>query len=221
MIKKPTAIKKPKFGTYLPTNTSKELMPLLKVVEALERFFGEYLNGISTLKTRINVAASDSLFIAGEYTAYLFRSVLEAIYDGGIIDTTILNNDKEFSICFAHRRKYRLDDEKKLDALLDAAKLSGFEVSIIGNGIILRAPILHGRLYISARSREGLYTQLERVFFAPSFAEYLAEWERAEAIEKAAKGSEAATSGEAADKSEASVEGEGEASDAAEKNEKS
>lgn len=160
-----------KIGTYLPTDSRMMLMRAERVVKALESFLSEYFSGFAEVKTKVNLFHTDSIYICGEHTAYLFRCVLDAIADDRPIDITILNNDTEFSICFAAKRKYRLSDFEKYERLNEACALCGFILSFIGNGIILRAPLVRGKLVIDAHDHEGLYEQLVRVFFGKSLTE--------------------------------------------------
>ena len=173
-MRKPRLPKNFKIGTYLPTDGIINRIRVTDAAKALERFFGEYFYGVSTLKNKTRASSTDTVYIAGEYTAYLFRCLFDAIFIGRVIDITISNSDKEFWICFALRTKYRLEDTAKYEKLLDAAKQACFQVSFIGNGIILSAPIMHGSCYLAALSVEGLYEKFVRVFFSPSIEEYFA-----------------------------------------------
>ena len=164
-----------KFGTYLPTNSMMGLIKIDVVTKAFERFLSEYFDGIANVKINVNAATTDSIYIAGEHTAYLFRCVMDVIYDGSMMDITVMNNDREYSVCFATKKKCNTSDLEKYDRLTEVATLSGFAYTVVGNMIILRAPLLHGRLVISAVTYESFYEQLRRVFFAPHWSEYYGE----------------------------------------------
>ena len=155
-----------KFGAYLPKSSSKRLIRIDDATQALERFITEYFNGIANVRVNLNTVKTDSIFLSDEYTAYLMRSIMAAIYSESVIDISITNADKKLTICFSTDGKYKPDDSEIYESLSEFAQKSGFELIFTGNGIALRAPVLQGKIVISAISKESFYQKLMRIFFA-------------------------------------------------------
>lgn len=163
-MKKRAFPKELKFGTYLPSSSSKRLIKINDASWALERFIREYFEGVANIEANLNTAYADSLFISDEHTAYLFRSVMEAIYGGDIIDISLANTERALTISFSTGGKYKTDDTEIYERLLKLSEEAGFELIFTGSGIALRAPVLRRKIVISAITKESFYEKLVRIF---------------------------------------------------------
>ena len=164
-MKKRALPKELKFGTYLPSSSSKRLIKINDASWALERFIREYFEGIANVSVSLTTAYADSLFLSDEYTAYLFRSVMAAIYSGDIIDISLANTERELTISFSTGSKRKTEDTEIYERLVKLSEEAGFELIFTGSGIALRAPVLRGKIVISAITKESFYEKLVRIFF--------------------------------------------------------
>ena len=155
-----------RFGAYLPQRCGKSYLKLGDSVAALEQFITEYFDGYATVSINVSAGTTDAIYIDSENTAYLFRNVMSAMSPGGIIDINITNNPRDFIIAFSSRGgRIDIRDIELHMLLINAAALSGFELSIIGNTISLSAKLEKGKIVISALAKEDFAQTLKKVFF--------------------------------------------------------
>ena len=155
-----------KFGTYLPKRRGMSFIKTRDCVSSLEQFISEYFSGIAELVRTPMCADADAVYIDGEYTALLFRNVMSAIYGKGGIDISITSTQKSLVLSFSVRDgALEVEDADTLRAIVESARLSGFEVAFAGNTMSFSAHLVRGKLVISALSKETFFKILTRVFF--------------------------------------------------------
>ena len=165
-MKKRSFPKDLKFGTYLPRGLGKRYYKLSDSSAALERFICEYFEGYATVSSTVKDGAADAIYINGEHTAYLFRNIMSALYKDGVIDINITSTERDFMISFSsHSGRIEINDIDLYKRLLDSAEMSGFDISVIGNTLTLSVKLEHGKIVISAITKESFMQILEKVFF--------------------------------------------------------